>query len=89
MGGRHKARVLESVLGITLANREVLRRAILSAADNSDEAEPLGNNGHGDVYVLPLPLETQPGPATVLTVWIVRGGEDGRFILCNISLLIG
>jgi hypothetical protein len=34
--GRHKARVsLESVLGITLANREVLRQAILSAAENS------------------------------------------------------
>ena len=45
--GRHKARVFELVLGITLANRQVLRQTILSAAENSDEAEPLGNNGHG------------------------------------------
>ena len=59
--GRHKARVFESVLGITLANRQVLRQTILSAAENSDEAEPLGNNGHGDVYVLPLPLENNQG----------------------------
>jgi hypothetical protein len=43
--GHHKARVFESVLGITVANREVLRQAILSAAEISDEAEPLGYNG--------------------------------------------
>ena len=47
--GRHKARVFESVLGITLANQEVLRHAILSAAENSDQAELLGDNGHGKV----------------------------------------
>jgi hypothetical protein len=45
--GHHKARVFESVLGITLANDDVLRQAILSAAENSDDAEPLGNTGHG------------------------------------------
>jgi len=59
--GRHKARVFESVLGITLANREVLRHAILSAAENLDEAEPLGNNGHGEVYVLRFALATRAG----------------------------
>lgn len=56
--GRHKARVFESVLGITLANRDVLREAILSSAKDSDKAEALGNNGHGDVYVLRFPLDT-------------------------------
>lgn len=65
--GRHKARVFESVLGITLADREVLHQGILSAAENSDEAESLGNNGHGEVYVLRFPLETQRG----------RDGSDG------------
>ena len=83
--GRHKARVFESVLGITLANLEVLRQAILAAAENSDEAEPLGNNGHGEVYVLRFPLETQRGRATVLTVWIIRDSEDfPRLITCYI-----
>lgn len=83
--GRHKARVFESGLGITLGNREVLRQAILSAAENSDEAEPLGNNGHGEVYVLRFPLETQRGRATVLTVWIIRDKEDfPRLITCYI-----
>jgi hypothetical protein len=83
--GRHTARVFESVLGITLANREVLRQTILSAAENSDEAEPLGNNGHGEVYVLRIPLETQRGRATVLTVWIIRDGEAfPRLVTCYI-----
>jgi len=83
--GRHTARVFESVLGITLANREVLRQTILSAAENSDEAEPLGNNGHGEVYVLRIPLETQRGRARVLTVWIIRDGEAfPRLVTCYI-----
>jgi len=83
--GRHKARGFESGLGITLANREVLRQTLLSAAENSDEAEPLGNNGHGEVYVLRIPLETQRGRATVLTVWIIRDGEAfPRLVTCYI-----
>ena len=83
--GRHKARVFESVLGITLANREVLRQAILSAGENSEDAEPLGNNGHGEVYILRFPLETQRGRAAVLTVWIIRDGEDfPRLVSCYI-----
>lgn len=83
--GRHKARVFESALGITLANGDVLRQAILSAADNSDDAEPLGNNGHGEIYILRFLLQTQKGIATVLTAWIVRDDEDfPRLITCYI-----
>jgi len=74
--GRHKARVFESILGITLANGDVLRQAILSAAENSDQAEALGNNGHGEIYILRFPIETQKGSATVLTASIIRNGED-------------
>jgi hypothetical protein len=64
--GRHKARVFESVLGITLTNQDVLRQAILAAAENSDEAESLGDNGYGEVYVLRFVLRTHQGRATVL-----------------------
>jgi hypothetical protein len=74
--GWHKARMFESVLGITHTNREILRHAILAAARDSDQAEGLGNNGHGEVYVLRFPLETERGRATVLTAWIIRYGED-------------
>ena len=83
--GRHKARMFESVLGITLTNREVLRQAILAAAAGSDDAEALGDNGHGEVYVLRFSLETERGRATVLTAWIIRHGEDfPRLITCYI-----
>ena len=74
--GRHKARVFESVLGITLDNREILRRSIVAAAANSDQAESRGDNGHGELYVLRFPLQTAKGSAVVLTAWIVRHGED-------------
>lgn len=73
--GRHKARVFQSVLGITRMNRQVLAAAILSAAANSDDAEARGNNGHGDVFVLRLPLKTTKGSATIMTGWIIRHGE--------------
>jgi hypothetical protein len=83
--GRHKARVFESVLGITLANREVVRRAILEAATDSDQVEALGDNGHGEVYVLRFVLQTESGAATVLTAWIVLHGEDfPRLTTCYI-----
>ena len=83
--GRHEARMFESVLGITLANREVLRQAVLSAAENSDDAEALGNNGHGEIYRLRFELTSQQGRANVLTVWIIRDGEDfPRLVTCYI-----
>jgi hypothetical protein len=60
--GRHKARLFESALGITLANRDVLARAILDAARNSDEAEARGDNGHGEVVPSAFPFRRPPGP---------------------------
>lgn len=74
--GRHKARVFASALGITLENQEVLREAVLRAADESDRAETRGDNGFGEVFVLRFPLTTEVGTATVLTAWIVREDED-------------
>jgi hypothetical protein len=83
--GRHKARVFESVLGITSSNQQVLREAILAAAVNSDKAEAFGDNGHGLVYVLRFPLTTANGTAMILTAWIIRHEEDfPRLITCYI-----
>lgn len=83
--GRHKARVFESVLGITLSNRETLRDAILTAAANSEEAEAIGDNGHGIVYTLRFTLTTAHGTAMILTVWIILHGEDfPRLVTCYI-----
>lgn len=83
--GRHKARVFASALGISLANRDILLRAILSAAAQSDRVEARGDRGHGAVYVLRFPLETARGRAIVLTAWIVGHGEDfPRLTTCYI-----
>ena len=83
--GKHKARLFESVLGITRSNADVLKNAILSAAANSDNVERRGDNGHGDVYVVCFTMETGRGAAAVLTAWIVLYGEDfPRLVTCYI-----
>jgi len=58
--GRHKARVFDSVLGVTASSVDVLRRALLDAAA-SDEAEAWGDTGFGNMYVLRVPLSTAKG----------------------------
>ena len=82
--GRHKARLFESALGITLANTGVLRQTILSAADIRrmlNRSEITGT----ELYVLRFALEAEKGSATVLTAWIVRDGEDfPRLVTCYI-----
>ncbi len=83
--GRHKARVFAAVLGITLDNRQVLKDALLHAAATSDAAESRGDNGFGEVFLLRFPLTTKQNTATVLSVWIVRHGEDfPRLATCYI-----
>jgi hypothetical protein len=74
--GQHKARVFASVLGITLANADVLRDALKREAATSESATQKGNNGFGEVYELRFPLTTERGTATVLSAWIIRHGED-------------
>ena len=83
--GRNKARVFESVLGITRANADVMRHALLDAAAHSDQAESRGDNGFGEVYVLRFSLTTTKGTAIVLSAWIIRHGEDfPRLTTCYI-----
>ena len=83
--GRHKARVFESILGITAGNADVLRRALLDAAASSEQVEAGGDSGFGNIYILRFPLSTAKGTGTVLSVWIVRHGEDfPRLTTCYI-----
>ena len=83
--GRHKARVFESMLGITRSNQQVLREAILAEAVNSEEVEVFGDNGYGTLYVLRFPLTIAHRTAMILTAWIIRHEEDfPRLITCYI-----
>jgi len=59
--GRHRARMFESVLGVTASSADVLRRALLDAAAASDEAEARGDTGFGKMYVWRVPLGTAKG----------------------------
>ncbi|MBI1813609.1 MAG: hypothetical protein HYR72_01385 [Deltaproteobacteria bacterium] len=74
--GRHKARVFESALGITLANANALRRALLDAAANSDDVKDRGDNGFGSEYTLSFSLTAGKASARVLSAWIILHGED-------------
>ena len=58
--GRHKARMFESVLGVTASSADVLRRALLDAAA-ADEAEARGDTGFVNMYVFRVPLSTAKG----------------------------
>ena len=83
--GRHKARVFAAVLGITLDNRQLLRDALLRAAATSEAVESRGDNGFGEIFLLRFPLTTDRNTATVLSVWIIRRGEDfPRLTTCYI-----
>lgn len=77
--------MFESVLGVSLANKDVLGEAIRRAAATSDDAELRGDNGHGLAYSLRFPMRTAKGSATIMTAWIVRRGEDfPRLTTCYI-----
>lgn len=83
--GQHKARLFETVLGITLANRQVLAVALLEAAASSGNAVATGENGFGQTFILRFLLTTEAGSATVLSAWIIRRGEDfPRLTTCYI-----
>lgn len=83
--GKHKARVFQSVLGITLAGAGALRHALQQAAATSENATHRGHNGFGEVYEPRFPLTTGKGTAIVLSVWIIRQDEDfPRLVTCFI-----
>ncbi len=83
--GRHKARLFESVLGITRANADPLLKGLRDAAAKSESAVAKGDNGFGLVYEVRFPLSTEKGSATILSAWIVRHGEDfPRLTTCYI-----
>ncbi|NJM78160.1 MAG: hypothetical protein HC852_23270 [Acaryochloridaceae cyanobacterium RU_4_10] len=73
--GQHKARVFAAALGLTADNAELLRDALLSAAQIYD-SKPTEAIEHGQLYVLDFPLDGFTGQAMVRSGWIVRKGED-------------
>jgi len=82
--GRNKARVFASVLGLTAADADALRAALLAAAQRS-EAAPGEQDQYGQRYILDFAMTGPAGQATVRSCWIVRTGEDfARLTTCYV-----
>jgi len=73
--GRHKARVFATTLGLTAADADLLRQALLRAAVEGD-AMAGERDDYGQRYVLDLELTGPRGRATVRSSWIILRGED-------------
>ena len=74
--GQHKARVFDSVLGITAGSADELKGALRHAAAESEDAVHKSDNGYGDLSELRFSVTTSKATATVLSAWIIRRGED-------------
>ncbi|MGB6745889.1 MAG: DUF6883 domain-containing protein [Terracidiphilus sp.] len=82
--GRHKARVFESLLGMTAAHSEELRAALLDAALKED-ATPGASDQYGARYIIDFELRRDELTANIRSCWIVRSGEIApRFVTCYI-----
>jgi hypothetical protein len=69
------ARVFASALGLTAADGERLREALLTAAQG-DEAVPAGEHPYGYRFVIDSLMEGPAGRAWVRSGWLVRH-DDG------------
>ena len=73
--GKHKALLFQRRLGITLANRNVLEKALLKAICEN-EAILYKEDDWGIHYDVKFFLETEIGSSLVLSSWIIRVQED-------------
>ena len=84
--GRHKARVFRSTLGVTQADAELLRQALLDAAQlHHRELRATDHDHYGQRYVLDFEMTTSTGSAIVRSSWTVRNGDNVlRFVICYV-----
>jgi hypothetical protein len=82
--GRHKARVFESLLGMTAAHAEELRSALIDAALKEDTTFG-SSDRYGTRYIIDFELRHEERTASIRSCWIVRSGEIApRFVTCYI-----
>lgn len=82
--GRHKARVFQSALGLTLADAEELRDMLRDAAEGA-EATPGNADEFGIRYIIDFERERNDRRATIQSSWILRTGETSpRFLTCYV-----
>lgn len=82
--GRHKARVFQAVLGMTAAQADELRAALIDAARTGDAA-PGASDQYGTRYIIDFELRHDERVASVRSCWIVRCDEIvPRYVTCYI-----
>jgi len=80
--GHHKARVFRSALGLTRADAEELREALLQAA-KEDDAEATGSTDYGWLFVIDFEMKRDELQAVIRSRWIIRRGEmRPRLVTC-------
>ena len=73
--GKHKARVFQSLLGITRNDAEILKSEILKGIANDDCL--IGESDiHGTRYSVDIRIDIKGKSALVRTTWIVKNKED-------------
>lgn len=73
--GKHKARLFQSKLGITLTNSHILKQSLTEAVIN--EAVTLKKHDqHGTYYTMKFTLKTDFCASLILASWIIRSTED-------------
>jgi hypothetical protein len=73
--GKHKARVFEDALGLTLNNYETLQHALAQAAVEQD-ARPGKADQYGQRYIVDFRMQGIHGSASIRSIWIIRANED-------------
>jgi len=82
--GKHKARVFQEVLGVTVDNAQLLLDALKEAA-HQGEAVVGKQDKYGQRYVLDFEFAGATGTAMVRSAWIMRTGEDvPRLVTCYV-----
>lgn len=81
--GRHKARLFQTVLGLTRDHAGELRAALLKIAAQSDAAEEGESDRFGRRYLLDFDYRGPKGAGRIRSGWIVRTDEEiPRFTTC-------
>lgn len=82
--GKHKARLFQDLLGLTLDNAQLLLDALKEAAVNGEAV--LGKlDKYGQRYVIDFEFAGPNGKAILRSAWIVRADETfPRLVTCYI-----
>lgn len=87
--GKHKAKIFQSVLGISLNDAEELKTALLDAAIKCD-AIPGEEDRYGKRYTIDFIFSKFENKATIRSCWIVLNSENfPRLTTCYINVKPG